>query len=185
MKVTGKAAWSYLTKPKPAGSFDGVPIPSMYTLNVIMDKAEAQRLMKESKEIQEPGLNIKKVEKDIPGIENAIGMYSLQIKKYAQYEGTDLPAPHLVDSQKNAIDVIVGNGSTVNVLFAAKGYKKGANKGVTAKLRAVQVIDLVEYEPDGLSLDELEEVDGFVSTGVASAATTAAAIDDDLSDLDL
>jgi len=186
MKVTGKAAWSFLSKPKPAGvTKDGIPIPSMYTLNVVFDKATATALMKESKELQSNGLNIKKVDKEIPGIEGSEGMYFLQIKKIAEYEGKPVPAPNLVDSKKQPIDVIVGNGSTVNVLFAAKPYKKGNNAGVTAKLHTVQVIDLVEYNPDGLSLDELDEVDGFVASSASTATASASSDIDELDDLDL
>ena len=58
--------------------------------------------------------------------------------------------------QKNATDKLIGNGSTVNVLYAPFAWEMNGKSGTSAILKKVQVVDLVSYGED------LEVVDGFV-----------------------
>ena len=55
-------------------------------------------------------------------------------------------APRLLDSNKQDINVAVGNGSKVRVKY--KEWTSGDNKGL--ELIAVQVLALVEYETDDI-----------------------------------
>lgn len=65
----------------------------------------------------------------------------------------------LVDAHKNDISgTIVGNGSKIKVLAYLMPYDQGANKGVTLRLKKVQVIDLVEYSED------FGEEDGYTAS---------------------
>ena len=64
----------------------------------------------------------------------------------------------LVDSSKNPIDVLVGNGSDVKVMFKEYDWNYAGKSGVGLDLQAVQVINLVPYG------EEFDKVDGFVAT---------------------
>ena len=66
--------------------------------------------------------------------------------------------PKLVDSSKNPIDVLVGNGSDVKVMFKEYDWNYAGKSGVGLDLQAVQVINLVPYG------EEFDKVDGFVAT---------------------
>ena len=66
--------------------------------------------------------------------------------------------PRLVDSAKNPIDVLVGNGSKVKVLYKPFDWKFAGKSGTSLDLQAVQVLDLVEYRSeDGAELLDGEE----------------------------
>ena len=73
-------------------------------------------------------------------------------------DGTSNPAPKLVDSAKNSIDVLVGNGSQVKVMYNEYDWNYAGKSGVGLDLQAVQVIDLIPYG------EEFDKVDGFVAT---------------------
>ena len=172
MLIEGIAAWAFLSKPKPAGKTkDGKTIPSVYTINVILEPDVA-------KELKSQGLNVKKIEQDIKGIDGAIGKGILQIKKPAEYDGTATEPPVVVDAKKNPFSGIVGNGSKVKVVFATKEWESFGTKGVAAKLRKVQILDLVPYEAE--DLEDFDEEDGFTAT--STAASTANSSDGELED---
>ena len=71
-------------------------------------------------------------------------------------DGTTNDAPAVVDAQKNATEKLIGNGSTVNVLYNPFEWEMNGKSGISAILKKVQVVDLVSYGED------LEVVDGFV-----------------------
>ena len=52
------------------------------------------------------------------------------------------------DGTKNPIDVLVGNGSKVKVLYKPFDWKFAGKSGTSLDLQAVQVIDLVPYGED-------------------------------------
>jgi hypothetical protein len=66
-------------------------------------------------------------------------------------DGTKNPMPRLVDSAKNPIDVLVGNGSKVKVLYKAFDWTFAGKSGTSLDLQAVQVLDLVPYGEDLMS----------------------------------
>ena len=74
--------------------------------------------------------------------------------------------PVVLDSLKTPVpsDVLIGNGSKVKVAFEPIPYVMSSTKkvGVSLRLKAVQVIDLVEYGNSAASV--FDEEDGFVST---------------------
>lgn len=58
---------------------------------------------------------------------------------------------------KPMINIAVGNGSTVKVSFVAAPYQGGFGAGISLRLNAVQVIDLVQYNrgaESGLAAEE-------------------------------
>ena len=82
--------------------------------------------------------------------------------------------PAVLDAKKTPLskDVLIGNGSKVKVAFEPIPYVMSSTKkaGVSLRLKAVQVIDLVEYGSSASSV--FDEEDGYVvpDTSVASSA---------------
>jgi hypothetical protein len=73
--------------------------------------------------------------------------------------------PAVVDASKKPLpkDVLIGNGSRVKVAFEPITYVMASTKkvGVSLRLKAVQVIDLIEYGSKATSV--FDEEDGYVS----------------------
>ena len=80
--------------------------------------------------------------------------------------------PAVLDSKKVPISnqVLVGNGSRVKVAFEPIPYVMASTKkaGVSLRLKAVQVIDLVEYGNSATSV--FDEEDGFVAPPATEAS---------------
>lgn len=167
MKLTGIAAWAFLTKPKPASKYKGKPIPASYAVNLLLDVQTAKKLHKE-------GFNVKKVKEEIPGIPDAEGQYYLTIKKPADHKGTPTTPPEIVDAQLNPFSGLIGNGSKITVVFAAKEWEMELGQtvatGIAAKLRKVQVLDLVEYggKEEEEDLEEFAKEEGFIAAETSS-----------------
>ena len=73
-------------------------------------------------------------------------------------------APLILDAQKRTImNTLIGNGSTVNVLYTTYEWKFKGRAGVSADLKKVQVVDLVPYQGDA---DDAFDVipEGYTST---------------------
>lgn len=173
MKLTGIVSWAHVTKPKPASKHKGGIIPSVYAVDMILEKEAAKKLKKE-------GFNVKQIKDDIKGIEDAVGKYKLTIKKPAEYEGNPTTPPTVVDAQLKPFTGLIGNGSKLTVVFATKEWEGFGTTGTAAKLRKVQVLDLVPYESDE-DLEDFESVDGF-SSGESSKEVKIESDDED--DLD-
>ena len=65
--------------------------------------------------------------------------------------------PRLVDAKKNPIDVLVGNGSQIKVLYKEFEWTFAGKSGKSLDLQAVQVLDLVPYGED------FDVAEGFTS----------------------
>lgn len=73
--------------------------------------------------------------------------------------------PAVVDAKKRPTDAKVGAGSTVKVAYELSPYFTPAlGAGVSLRLKAVQVIDLVEYSGGGNSAAAFDEEDGYETT---------------------
>lgn len=83
--------------------------------------------------------------------------------------------PAVIDSKKVPMtnDILIGNGSRVKVAFEPIPYVMQTNKkvGVALRLKAVQVIDLVEYGNSATSV--FDEEDGFVAPSATLVAETS------------
>lgn len=174
MKVSGISAYAFLREPSKEKKLDNGIIPSQYSINLILD-------IKTAKLLKAEGLNVKKVKKEIPGIEGAVGKHFLMIKKAATYKDIPTSPIDVVDSELQPFKGLVGNGSKVNVVFAAKEWEAFGTSGVAAKLRKVQIIDLVEYSPKE-DLEEFEKEDGFLAG--KSVEDSGIPFGDDLDDVD-
>jgi hypothetical protein len=68
--------------------------------------------------------------------------------------------PKVIDAAKETWDGSkIGNGSKVTVLYTPRAWKYAGNKGVTADLKTVQVLDLIPYV-DTSGDDEFKVVEG-------------------------
>ena len=88
-------------------------------------------------------------------------------RKVMRKDGQRNKQPDLIDGQKKIVDCMIGNGSTVNVLYSTYDWEYRGRKGTSADLRTVQVLDLVPYK-DGND-DELKEIPGTFSSTDAVA----------------
>lgn len=82
--------------------------------------------------------------------------------------------PAVLDSKKVPIgkDTLIGNGSKVKVAFEPIPYVMSSTKkvGVSLRMKAVQVIDLVEYGNSATSV--FDEEDGFVAPASNDSVVT-------------
>ena len=158
--VSGKAYWAKLDKAQ--NPFDQTK--PRWSIDVSLN-AEGIKFMKGH------GVPIKDKEDDR-------GKFVTMYKDQFLNNGSELPNPRLMDSQKNDISgTLVGNGSLVKVSFTPREWKMNNRKGVRAVLKDVQVLDLVEYSPP----DEFDVEEGYVSDTPSEASdTTKDDLDDDI-----
>ena len=143
--ISGTAYWAAITNPNTTFDSDGV-----WTVDVAnLDKKNLDMVKKD-------GLTVKNKGDDR-------GDFVTVKRKVRRKDGSLNRAPDLVDGQKRTMtNTLIGNGSKVNVHYTTyEGEFKG-RAGVSADLRAVQVVELIPYNTEA---DEaFDVVDGaFVS----------------------
>lgn len=159
-RVTGVAAWDFTHRADDYGK---------YSIKLLISNETAKELHEKATSLHKKGLSITKVEKEIPGIPDAVGKYSIAVRTNAlNAEGMPNSKPRRVDSKNHPFVGNIGNGSKVNVILKLVKYD-GFGGGVTAILKGVQVVELVEYEDESASFDEVEG--GFVAQESIPATT--------------
>ena len=157
--VAGKAYWAKLDQAQ--NPFD--ESKPRWSLDVSLD-ANGVKAMKAE------GLTIKDKQDDR-------GKFMTLYKDQFLRNGTELPKPRLMDSQKNDISgTIVGNGSDVRVSFTIREWKMNNKEGKRPVLKDVQVLKLVEYSPP----DEFDVEEGYVGTSNDTANSASSTEDSDL-----
>ena len=68
-----------------------------------------------------------------------------------------LEPPKVVDASKQPMTGLVGNGSLVNIAYDLNQWNVAGNSGTSARLSAVQVLELVEYSGGGAGTSEFED----------------------------
>lgn len=144
--ISGTAYWAKVHQPH----YDQYNEKGIFSIDVTVDA-------KAKKQLQDLGLG--------PRIKNKGDERNdfITIKrKYTRKDGTKNSAPRVVDSKRTPVspDILIGNGSLVNVAFDTYDYDIKGNKGVGSSLKAVQVTKLVEYSPSE-NLDEFSEESGY------------------------
>ena len=144
--ISGTAYWAKVHQPH----FDQYNEQGIFSIDVTVDA-------KTKKQLQDLGLGPRIKTKD-----DERGEFITIKRKYTRKDGTKNSAPRVVDSKKTPIssDVLIGNGSLVNVAFDTYDYNVKGNQGVGSSLKAVQVTKLVEYSPSE-NLDEFSEESGY------------------------
>jgi hypothetical protein len=123
--VEGKAYWASITRPNT--TFEPV-----YQIDLSISDDAADSFKKE-------GIAVKQDDR---------GNIVKFKRKVNRADGNKNPSPRLVDSARNPIDTLIGNGSTVKVMYKPFEWKFAGKSGKSLDLQAVQVIDLVPYGED-------------------------------------
>lgn len=182
VKITtpvGKAIWPHLNTPDTTFEKDG----GIYAVTLRLPKSEASNLIEEITKVYKD--NIKNLEKEkgkkpkpasmpVKDSEdedgNPTGEVDIKFKlKAVGKSGSDTweQRPALFDSTGKPLTEVVGGGSTIKVGAEIIPYfTASVGAGVTLRLKAVQVIELVEYSTGGdFNAWSFEKEDGFVSKG--------------------
>lgn len=137
--ATGVAYWASIVSPNTKFEADGV---WECTLSQLDDTAKSV--------FEESGLEIKNV-----GDEK--GDFIKLKRKVRRKDGSMNQRPTVVDSQNTPMDdTYIGNGSLVTVKFRPYDWSWGSRKGRGGDLCAIQVVDLVEYTPQGSAFDPIK-----------------------------
>jgi len=143
--ITGTAYWAAITNPNTTFDSDGI-----WSIDVAnLDKKNLEMVKKD-------GLAIKNKGDDR-------GDFVTVKRRVRRKDGSLNRAPDLVDGQKRTMtNTLIGNGSKVNVHYTTYEWEFKGRAGVSADLRAVQVVELIPYNTEA---DEaFDVVDGaFVS----------------------
>lgn len=138
----GEAKWAHLTKPKPPFKGDKEK-GAKYQIDVVFDpadpawKAWASDIKVRSKKA---GKNVP-IRPELDADNQPTGRYMATFKTGEQYKPQVFGLPE---------GQMVGNGSKVRVSFTPAAYE-GFGGGVTLYLNAVQVVELVAYQPNSPS----------------------------------
>lgn len=94
------------------------------------------------------------------------GRYILKANASAYIEGAKPKfRPAIFNAKKQPVkDVAIGAGTIARAAVTLSGYSVAGKTGVSVKLKAVQIIELVEYST-GFSADAFDEEDGFDGVG--------------------
>ena len=85
-----------------------------------------------------------------PKVKEKDGKQIVTLRKDVMFKDKLQTSPAVYDKFGKPLDVLIGNDSTVNIQFSlGKEWDFKGMKGQSARLVAVQVLDLVEYEGAG------------------------------------
>lgn len=180
--IKGVASWAKVFEPDTKFDANGV-----YSINVSVPEAEAAHVCEQLDEIAAQQAN--KIVKEQPKVKaslstrqpyeteydddgNETGNVLFKAKMKAGGTTRDgrsyTQKPMVVDSKRTPMTeaTLIGNGSVVKVAVEPAPYYVAAQKqaGVSLRLKAVQVIDLVEYGGNANSF--FDEEDGYVANAV-------------------
>jgi len=144
--IQGTAFWASVTQPN-------TKFEPVWSIDVCNLSAQAKKTLKAD------GLS-SKIKNDPEK-----GDYITIKQKVHRRDGTEFEAPKVVDAMKRPFTALIGNGSTVAVKYSVRDWEYAGKSGVTADLKAVQVINLIPYGDDedfdvvsGGNLDDLDDI---------------------------
>jgi|TARA_B100002003_G_scaffold35944_1_gene31342 hypothetical protein len=160
----GVAAYPHLNKPDTRFDDDGI-----YQVNLIYSKKE----VKEIQDIVEPLMNggfHNPVKPELGEDDKPTGKFNVRFKMKAlmKIKGKRVAQrPVLTDTAGNRVISNIGGGSKLRIAYQAVPFDQGKG-GVTLRMKAVRVIELVEYIPGvqwGVEDEGFEEEKSDGSTG--------------------
>jgi len=142
--ISGTAYWASVTAPNTTFDVDGV-----YTIDICqLDEENKGVVLQDNLEVKNVG--------------DERGDFITAKMKVKRKDGSLNQPPKVVDSQLNPItNTLVGNGSKIKVSYRPFEWNFGGRSGVSAGLNSVQVLELVEYNPDGVGSEFMVE-EGYV-----------------------
>ena len=125
--ISGTAYWAHVQQPN-------TTYEPVYSIDIMVDENNRAA-------IEADGIPIKNKGDDR-------GDFVQIRQKVARRDGSENPAPVVVDANKEQTKVLIGNGSKVNVLYTPYEWSMNGKSGVSPLLNKVQVVDLVSYGED-------------------------------------
>ena len=183
MVIKGKSLWTKVFEPDtrfvPEGEYSTqVVVPEAEAMDVCeqlegIAQGKFDEAVKDNPKLKNV-LSIRDVvEKEVDDNGNLTGNVIFKTKLKARIKArsgeTYSQSVSVVDAKKTPMDgsQMIGNGSTIKVAVEPVPYLMQSTKqvGVSLRLKAMQVINLIEYGAP--STDVFDEEDGFVSKAVA------------------
>jgi len=180
--IKGKSVWAKVYEPDTRFNEDGE-----YSIQVVMPEEEAAQVCEQLEALID--VEFDKVVKDKPQAKatlskrpitepemdqdgNATGSVVFKSKLKAKIKGkngqTYKQKVNVVDAKRNPMmgEQLIGNGSVVKIAVEPVTYYMPSSKtvGVSLRLKALQVIDLVEH---GTATSIFDEEEGFVAKAIA------------------
>ena len=199
MVIEGSAQWAKVLEPdtkwNPLGD---------YSINLQMTQEDAAPMCERLEEIVQEEFN--KAVKEKPPLKNTLTTQDVVNTVYDRDTGDDTgkvefkfklkakvqrkdgsyyeQQPAVLDAKKQPLpkDMLIGNGSRVKIAFEPYPYIMQSTKkvGVSLRLKAVQVIDLVEYGNAATSV--FDEEDGYVAPPPSDTATNDSEVTEEFAD---
>jgi len=199
MVLEGSAQWAKVLEPdtkwNPLGD---------YSINLQMSQANSAEMCERLEQIVQEEFN--KAIKEKPPLKNTLTTQAVVNTVYDKETGDDTgkvefkfklkakgqrkdgsyyeQQPAVIDAKKQPLpkDMLIGNGSRVKVAFEPIPYIMQSTKkvGVSLRLKAVQVIDLVEYGNSATSV--FDEEDGFVAPPPSNTASNDSVMAEEFAD---
>ena len=197
--MEGKAMWAKVFEPdtkfNPLGDF---------SINLQMTEADASPMCEKLEGIIQE--TFKKAVKEKPPLKNSLTTQDVMTPVYDRETGDPTgdvefkfklkakvqkrdgsyyeQQPVVLDAKKTPLngDTLVGNGSRVKIAFEPIPYVMQSTKkvGVSLRLKAVQVIDLVEYGNSATSV--FDEEDGFIAPPPSGEASNDSVLTEEFAD---
>jgi hypothetical protein len=139
--ITGKAQWASVIQPN-------TKYEHVWCIDVCNLDAKSKKILKAD------GIAHK-----IKNVGDDRGDFIKITQKVDKKDGTKFDAPKVVDGMKRPFTQLIGNGSEVAVKYKARDWEHGGKSGITADLKAVQVLKHVPYG-DGEDFDIVESSTG-------------------------
>lgn len=127
--VEGIAYWASITRPNEK-------FEPMWRVDVALSDKDAE-------DFKSKGVNLKESVIEDKTVNNLVTFK----RKVSKANGDRNSQPTLVDADKKPLDKIVGNGSKVKVMYKSYDWNYKGKTGTGLDLQAVQVVDLIEYQP--------------------------------------
>lgn len=196
--IKGNALWAKIFEPDtryvPEGEFSvQVVVPETEAQEVCeqlenMAQAKLAEVVKDNPKLKTVLSTRTPFENDTDEAGNPTGNILFKTKMKARIKSRDgrvyEQKPAVVDAKRTPMDgsQLVGNGSVIKVAVEPIPYMMQSTKqvGVTLRLKAVQILSLVEYGNSSSSI--FEEEDGFVATAVRKDDNTDVFKDDAVDD---
>ena len=148
----GVARFPKLDQPDTKGEYADNKYKTEIVLSEADTKAFKAKALEAAKQLL-PGVKNPRIPIKVKETKDGETVTSFIFKRHA-----DKGKPALFDAKRAPVNVKVGGGSVIKVGGSFAAYEKGANKGITAYLDAVQIIELKEgFDARSMFSDE----DGF------------------------
>jgi len=84
------------------------------------------------------------------------GNYAINLTRNAVNAAGKKQTVRVVDTNKEPIKDLIGNGSEGNAIVYSYPWTRGGNSGVKTIILAIQITNLIKYEPSDIDFDIIE-----------------------------